>query len=381
MLTVLVPALMIAQVAAQSGGFVTTLGADTVQIEQFTRAGNEMSGTVVQRTPAMRTIKWSMTLDAGRPVRYVATATNVAGAPVLDGVSGSMTFIGDSIVRDAYQSGQPVTARIAAIAGTYPGPGLPYIGVSNLMYEGAFQSARARAAGGDTSIMLLTMIGAQQRAGRTRAWLIGPDSAELDYFGQARSGYKFDANGMLLRADWRSTTYRYVIRRVASVDLERIAGAWAASEREGKGFGALSPRDSSIGAVDGARVTFDYSRPSKRGRVVWGDVVPYDKVWRLGADMATHFTAEADLDIGGTTIPAGRYTLWMIASATDPQLVVSRAVNVFGTQYNPSKDLARIPLVRRAGATIAERLTLSVNDGNLAIAWDDVVWTVPVRKK
>lgn len=376
MLILLVPALLATQ---QTGGFVTTLGADTVQVETFARAGSELSGTVVQRTPSMRTIKWTMTLDAaGRPARYVATATNAAGAPVLDGASGSMTFAGDSVVRDAYQRGQPVTARIAAGPGTYPAPGLPYIGVSNVMYEAAIQSARTR---GDSAVNQLTLIGGLPRAGRTRAWFVGSDSAELDYFGQARSGYKFDAEGRLIRADWRSTTYRYVIRRVSSVDVDRIAAAWAASEQGGKGFGALSPRDSSIGTIDGARLTIDYSRPSKRGRTIWGDVVPYDRVWRLGADMATHFTTDADLDIGGTTVPAGRYTLWMIASAMEPRLVVSRSVNVFGTQYNPANDLARIPLTRRAASAVAERLRLSADDGILAIAWDDVSWSVPVKRR
>jgi hypothetical protein len=96
--------------------------------------------------------------------------------------------------------------------------------------------------------------------------------------------------------------------------------------------------------------------------------------------MATHFTTDVDLTIGGTTVPAGRYTLWMMPSESDPRLIVSRAVNVFGTQYDPTKDLARIPLARRS-AEQAERLTLSVGDGALAIHWADVVWSVPVAVK
>jgi hypothetical protein len=205
------------------------------------------------------------------------------------------------------------------------------------------------------------------------------DSMELDYFGVARSGYRFDASGRLLRADWRNTTYRYRIERVADVDARRIATAWSAAERDGRGFGVLSPRDSAVGAIDGHRFTIDYSRPSRRGRRVWGDLVPYDRVWRLGADMATHFTTAVDLDFAGVTVPAGRYTLWMIPSPTQPQLIISRAVNVFGTGYDPGKDLVRLPLTRDTTADRVERLTIDIRNGAFYIAWDDLAWSVPVR--
>jgi hypothetical protein len=171
------------------------------------------------------------------------------------------------------------------------------------------------------------------------------------------------------------------VERLANVDLDGIARAWGAAEQSSHGFGVLSPRDSSKGTVGTAHLTIDYSRPAVRGREIWGIVVPWNAVWRLGADMATHFTTDADLMIGDTAVPAGRYTLWMLPSESEPMLIVSSAVNVFGTQYNPAKDLARIPLTRRSGAEPAERLTLSVQDGALAIHWADVVWSVPVAVK
>jgi hypothetical protein len=185
---------------------------------------------------------------------------------------------------------------------------------------------------------------------------------------------------LLTRADWTGTTYRYRVDRLPDVDLEPIARAWSAAELASRGFGALSPRDSTRATLGTAHLTIDYSRPAVRGRQIWGAVVPWNAVWRLGADMATHFSTDADLTIGGTAIPAGRYTLWMMPSESDPRLIVSRAVNVFGTQYDPSKDLARIPLTRRS-ADQAERLTLSVGDGALVIHWADVAWSVPVAVK
>ena len=367
------------------GGFIARLGTDTVHIERFERAGNTYTGTILQRTPSFRKIDWTLTLDTkGMPTRYEAKAADATGNPFLNGATGTMAWERDSIVRTAYRNGQAETQSIPAAAGTFPSPGLPYVGVSYLSYEWGFDALRKRLASGgatDTSLNQLTLFTTQRAPAKTRAWVVGPDSAELSYFGVAKSGYRFDSGGRLLRSDWTGTTYRYRVDRLADVDLDPIVRAWAEAERRQHGFGALSPRDSTKATLGNAMLSIDYSRPSVRGRRVWGEVVPWDRVWRLGADMATHFATDVDLVIGGATVPAGRYTLWMLPSEASPQLIVSRLVNVFGTNYNPSQDLARVPLTRRAAPESAERLTLDVADGALNVRWADVVWSVPVAVK
>ena len=370
--------------SAQSahGGFIARLGADTVHIERFERAGNTFAGTILQRTPTFRRIEWTLTIDAnGKPTRYEAKAVDAAGAAFLNGATGTMEFGRDTIVRTAYRNGQAETQSIFAAEGAFPSPGLPYVGVSYLSYEWGFDALRKRLASGttaDTSLHQLTLIAGQRAPAKTRAWVIAADSAELSYFGVAKSGYRFDRDGRLLRADWTGTTYRYRVDRLADVDLDGIARAWADAEQRQRGFGVLSPRDSTKATLGAASLTIDYSRPSVRGRRIWGDVVPWDRVWRLGADMATHFTTDVDLVMGGATVPAGRYTLWMLPSETTPQLIVSRLVNVFGTNYNPAQDLVRVALTRRSATKVAERLTLDVQGGALNVRWADAVWSVPI---
>jgi hypothetical protein len=293
-----------------------------------------------------------------------------------------LEFARDTIVRTAYRNGAAETARLFAPNGAVPSPGLPYVGVTFLSYEWAFDALRRRvASGADTALYQLTLFPAQPAPGKTRAWIVGSDSAELSYFGVAKSGYRFDKAGRLTSADWRSTTYRYRIERLADANLEPVARAWSEAEQAKRGFGVLSPRDSMKATLGAAHLTIDYSRPAVRGRQIWGTIVPWDAVWRLGADVATHFTTDVDLMIGDTLVPAGRYTLWMFPSESAPKLIVSRAVNVFGTNYDASKDFARIPLARKNGAEPAERLTLSVESGALAIRWSDVAWSVPVAVK
>src|SRR5690349_28291 len=311
--TGVVPAVLPVVVNAQTGGFVATVGRDTMHLERFTRRGNVLEGIVVSRVPETRILKYQMSYDAaGNVTRYEMRITDAAGAPgKINGSAGSLDYNGHTIVRHTIDKGEETEQRVPAPRGACQAPSIPYIAVWYVMYEQAFAAARRRlATTPDTSIYLLTMLAGQKQPQRSRAWLVGGDSAELDYFGVARSGYKFDDAGRLIRADWRGTTYRYVISRGADVDIDAYIKRWSADDRRGAGIGSLSPRDTTRAMVGDASILIDYSRPAQRGRNVWGDVVQPEKVWRLGADMATHFSTTGDLAFDGLRLPAGRYTLW-----------------------------------------------------------------------
>jgi hypothetical protein len=367
-----------ARARAQTGGFVATLGADTVHVEQFRRTGNVIRGTIVTRTPTTRVVRYTYTLDGVRLARYDVTTTDGAGNPLgIQGSAGSMAFAGDTIVRASLRAGRMDTSRIAAPFGAVPAPSIPYVGVSYLSYELGFAALRARV--GDSLLYQLTMLPGQTAPSRTRAWLVGADSAELSYFGVARSGYRFDDAGRLLRADWTGTTYRYRVRRTDSIDVDAIARRWSEADARGQGMGPMSPRDTTRARVGAIDITVDYSRPARRGRVVWGEVVPWDAVWRLGADAATQLTTSAALRVGDVELPAGTYTLWMLPSQKgESKLIINTQTKIFGTQYNPKFDLYRVSLTRDEVVASTERLTITVVDGALRIVWGDLSWSVRV---
>lgn len=108
-----------------------------------------------------------------------------------------------------------------------------------------------------------------------------------------------------------------------------------------------------------ARIAIEYSQPHLRGRNVIGmpGVVPWDTVWRAGANMATQLTAEVDITIGNTFIPRGFYTLFTLPTRNGWKLIVSKQVLLWGTDYEPSQDLARIDLRQRTLAEPLETLT------------------------
>ena len=108
-----------------------------------------------------------------------------------------------------------------------------------------------------------------------------------------------------------------------------------------------------------ARIKIDYGQPHARGRNVIGmpGVVPWDSVWRAGANMSTQLTAEVDLTIGSTFIPRGIYTLFALPTRNGWKLIVSKEVLQWGTDYDPKQDFARIDLRSRTLTEPIESLT------------------------
>jgi DUF2911 family protein len=135
--------------------------------------------------------------------------------------------------------------------------------------------------------------------------------------------------------------------------------------------------------IGAASLLVDYGRPSKRGRVILGTVVPFDSVWRTGANAATQLTTSADLLVGETVIPAGKYTLWTLPTPSGAKLIINRQTGQWGTEYDPSQDLLRLDLKPEPLPGTVEQLTIAVIDlgaaGELRLDWDRTRWILPFR--
>jgi hypothetical protein len=97
--------------------------------------------------------------------------------------------------------------------------------------------------------------------------------------------------------------------------------------------------------ADGKTISVAYSSPRMRGRKIFGDLVPFDEVWRTGADNATSFVTKADLVAGGKTIPAGSYTLFTLPTQNKWILIISKQTGEFGIPYPGAQfDFARVEM-------------------------------------
>src|SRR5439155_4606885 len=122
---------------------------------------------------------------------------------------------------------------------------------------------------------------------------------------------RVDGHGTLLGVSGVGSTMQVTVERVQGLDFAALAQSFAA-----RSLGTLSPADSVRASVAGVAVAVRYSRPSVRGRVIVGNVVPWNQVWRTGANEATVLETSAELSVAGTKVPAGKYSLWTVPAPT-----------------------------------------------------------------
>ncbi len=135
-----------------------------------------------------------------------------------------------------------------------------------------------------------------------------------------------------------------------------------------------------------ARMILDYGQPHARGRSIFGGVVPYGDIWRLGANMATHLTLDLNVRLGDLDVPRGTYTLYLLPREDGAQLIVNRQTRQWGTEYSPSQDLGRVELRHRDLPETAESLNITLEpilpqrqgnlpEGTLRITWGEVEYS------
>jgi len=154
----------------------------------------------------------------------------------------------------------------------------------------------------------------------------------------------------------------------------------------------VSPHETVTADIDGNTVTIVYGRPytkdPKTGapRKIWGELVPFSKVWRTGADEATILTTKQPLDIGGTTVPAGSYSLYTLPEASGAKLIVNKQTGQWGTKYDEKQDLARIEMKKETVGTAVDQFTIAIEKnpaggGTLKLSWENTQYSVALKTK
>ena len=148
----------------------------------------------------------------------------------------------------------------------------------------------------------------------------------------------------------------------------------------------LSPPGQAAVTIGAASITIDYARPSMRGRKIMGELVPYGKVWRTGANAATTLKTTAAMEIGGTLVPAGTYTLYTLPGEKAWKLIINKQTGQWGTQYSEAQDLARVDLNVGATAAPVEQFTITLTGtgaaaGLLTMEWENTKLTIPFAVK
>lgn len=193
---------------------------------------------------------------------------------------------------------------------------------------------------------------------------------------------------------WKPVVSVLAISAVATLPLmAQPAGSTPAPAAAKPAPKRASPGEVTSTVIDGNRVTLVYSRPgvndpkTGQARKIWGGLVPYGSVWRAGANEASMLITQQPIEIGGTAVPAGAYTLFMLPVENGPsKLILNKQLGQWGSQYDEKQDLARIDLKQSAPASPVEQFTMSVakestGGGTLTLVWDTQQFTVPYTVK
>jgi hypothetical protein len=354
---------------AQQSSFVHRLGRDTIAVEQFTRTADRVTGEVANRGGnAVTRLQYDVTLDRnGRATSAVYRVRSAAGAPIPNQpVEVKLTFVGDSVRREATFADSTNVRMIAAVAGT------PFQGPAYSLYE--IPLAQMRRAKAQTATIALVNSGGGNP--NTVTLIAGAgDTVRTSTGGVLR----VDPAGKLLSLDFTSTTQKLLSTRgPGGLDIAAIAGAFSP-------IGTVSARGNARASFLQSVVFVDYGRPQVRGRTVWGGLlVPFDTIWRAGANEATHLATSRELTFGNVVVPPGLYTLWIYNSRADgPQLVINKKVGGWGagpTSYDPAQDLGRVAMTLAPAPAHVEEYTITIRNagpgrGAIDFAWADKVAT------
>jgi len=141
-----------------------------------------------------------------------------------------------------------------------------------------------------------------------------------------------------------------------------------------------SPRDSVSGMIHGATITINYGSPSVKGRKIWGGLVPYDTVWRAGANEATTFTTSKQIKVQGQVLPAGKYGFFVIPGTKKWTIIFNSVPNQWGAfKYDSNKDILRVKVKAKKADMPHERLVYAINDKGFVLMWEKLA--VPVKVK
>jgi hypothetical protein len=375
----------------QRYGFIARLGNDTVSVESITRRGNKVLVDGVDRFPRVSRRHTEIELGPGSTIRHLVMDIHTPSEPVNQ---RERRVTADVTADSVHMVKTDDAGTLRYKFGTNGAVAMAHVPQMYSLYELYFDAAFARAAAlkrvaGDTVQLRQFYIDREfdrfpLHHGVVR--LLPENKAEIQHDWLSGTGQAtFDSTGRMLTYSGARTTYLVDVARLDSQpDIKPIADSWEATEKANGGFKQLSPRDTARATIGAVSITIDYSRPHARGRVLLGNVIPYDRVWRTGANAATQFTTSAPIKLAGIQLAAGTYTLWTIPHQNGVDLIVNGQAGQWGTQYDRSHDVGKAPMQSTALSTPVDQFTITVaaNDarhGTLALEWGTFRWTAPIE--
>ena len=368
--------------SAKTNAYVLRLGKDTLAVDQATRLGDRIEGTMVTHLPRTQVTRYTVVLNPSTGLAHsleYSVRLPDGGMLPAGNQPGSLrkvtiTFDGDSAVRRD-QRDSVITTRAAVRNG------VPFITYAIAFFQLPIGALRASKA--DSATYAIYQAG-RQTTPLSVVRKVGGGNRYVVSIGGFPWDVVTDNRGVVQSVDGARTTQHYATTRQGSVDGPALAAMWVQRERDARVPAVLSIRDTARANIGTAELWVDYGRPALRGRKVFGSTgVLNDTIWRTGANAATQFRTNVPVTLAGVPVPAGTYTLWTVAVPGRYQLIVNKQTGQWGTVYDPKQDLVRVPLQTRSLSQPVEQFTIAIETiaptgVMLRLRWDTTELSVPI---
>ena len=212
--------------------------------------------------------------------------------------------------------------------------------------------------------------------GQNRPFTIKRVTTDMVEMGSQVMGYfkvYFDRDGKLRSIDGIGSSWNVKGSFYDELDMDEYIRQFIVKEQQ-QPLRALNKKDSVIAKINDVDIRLDYSRPSVRGRVIFGEVVPWNRVWRTGANEPTKITINKPIYFSGKELPPGEYSIFTRPAKEGWTLIINKQTNMWGTDHDPENDLLHIPMQSGVLDTPLELMTIEIieqgSEGILNVIWD-----------
>jgi hypothetical protein len=372
-------------------GFITRLGQDTVSVESVTRQGNTVTSDEVDRFPRVRVRHTVIKLNSDGGIHHLVMDIHTPSEPADQRERKVIADVANNKVHISKTDGTGAVNRDFATGGSIVVAHVPQMySLHELYFAAALKQAKTLklAAGSPVHMRQFYIDREFDRFPLGKATVRPLENGKMEINHDWLSGTgeaTMDSNYHMLSYSGERTTYKVEVNRLASPpDIKNIADRFEAAEKKNGSVKQMSVRDTVQAQIGKAIFTIDYGRPLLRGRKLLGNVIPYDHVWRTGANAATQFTTSAPIKLAGLQISAGKYTLWTAPHTSGVDLIVNRQAGQWGTEYNGSLNLGVSRMNSETLSAPVEEFTISIvsknnTQGTLVLEWGSFKWTAPIE--
>ncbi|HUR66448.1 MAG TPA: DUF2911 domain-containing protein [Chitinophagaceae bacterium] len=315
-----------------------TLGNDTTIIQHFEFSNNQFQTTFIQFTGGITKCEATGKLDDKGDLLQVSSLNyrlTANGSWELT-THGENKFDGDSTI---YTATNPQGAIV--VRRSFAGNGILANGMDiGSFYTFAYMGFYAPKKTGDT------LFHRQLSFNGFRKYIVARLDKDKIRIGSNLMGYlvsTIDKKGRLKKIEGVGSS----LNIIANLDRDKTALSLLdeyARNKNASGINVVRTlRDTAVITLDNTKIEIDYWQPHKRGREIFGNVVPWGRIWRTGANNATQLRISNDIIIGDKKLAKGIYGLWSFLTEAKWELIVNKNANAWGTDHDPAADIFRIP--------------------------------------